>query len=133
MSGGAVSGIFLSHSSKNNEQVIALKAWLESQGWGAGQIFLDLDDLKIGDRWRDVLNAMGPDCEAVIVCLSDDWLRSPECTREFTQAQERGKLIFPIFVAPVTTPIPRFITDLQIGDISAPGGYWPCRQKTSQC
>lgn len=108
-------GIFISHSSKNSAQAERLRDWLESQGWGRSQVFLDIQDLKSGDNWRDVLNAMG-DKEAVIVCLSDEWLGSHECVREFTQAQERGKPIFPIFVAPVTVPIPRFITDLQIGD-----------------
>jgi formylglycine-generating enzyme required for sulfatase activity len=118
-----MSSIFLSHSSKNNDQAVQLRDWLEAQGWGRSQIFLDLNDLKVGDRWRDVLNAMGPDCEAVIVCLSDDWIKSPECTREFTQAQERGKPIFPVFVLPVSVPVPRFITDLQIGDINTPSGF----------
>lgn len=108
-------GIFISHSSKNSAQAERLRNWLEGQGWGRSQVFLDIQDLKSGDNWRDVLNAMG-DKEAVIVCLSDEWLGSHECVREFTQAQERGKPIFPIFVAPVTAPIPRFITDLQIGD-----------------
>ena len=115
-----MAGIFISHSSKNNTQAENVRSWLESQGWGRSQVFLDLRDLKSGDRWRDVLNGMS-DCEAVIVCLSDEWLSSDECKREFTQAEERGKVLLPIAVAPITLPIPRFITDLQIGDSSAEG------------
>jgi formylglycine-generating enzyme required for sulfatase activity len=121
VSGERMAGIFISHSSKNSAEATKLRDWLESQGWGRSQVFLDLQDLKSGDSWRDVLNAMG-DKEAVIVCLSNEWLSSHECVREFTQAQERGKPVFPIFVAPVTAPIPRFITDLQIGDVSS-GGF----------
>lgn len=113
-----MSGIFISHSSKNSAEAERLRDWLEAQGWGRSQVFLDLQDLKSGDSWRDVLNAMGQK-EAVIVCLSNEWLASHECVREFTQAQERGKPILPIFVAPVTAAIPRFITDLQIGDASS--------------
>jgi hypothetical protein len=115
-------GIFISHSSKNSAEAERLRDWLEEQGWGRSQVFLDLQDLKSGDSWRDVLNAMG-DKEAVIVCLSNEWLGSHECVREFTQAQERGKPILPIFVAPVTVPIPRFITDLQIGDATKEDGF----------
>jgi hypothetical protein len=115
-----MAGIFISHSSKNNAEAERLREWLEQQGWGRSQVFLDLHDLKSGDRWRDVLNSMG-DCEAVIVCLSNEWLGSSECIREFTQAEERGKVILPVFVARVTAPIPRFITDVQIGDTSPEG------------
>lgn len=113
-------GIFISHSSKNSAEAERLRDWLEEQGWGRSQVFLDLTDLKSGDSWRDVLNAMG-DKEAVIVCLSNEWLSSHECVREFTQAQERGKPILPIFVAPVTAAIPRFVTDLQIADATKDG------------
>lgn len=65
-------GIFISHSSKNSAEAERLRDWLEEQGWGRSQVFLDLQDLKSGDSWRDVLNAMG-DKEAVIVCLSNEW------------------------------------------------------------
>ncbi len=119
-------GIFISHSSKNSAEAERLRDWLETQGWGRSQVFLDLQDLKSGDSWRDVLNAMG-DKEAVIVCLSNEWLGSHECVREFTQAQERGKPILPIFVAAVTAPIPRFITDLQIGDATKDDGFQSLR------
>ncbi len=121
-----MAGIFISHSSKNSAEAERLRDWLEQQGWGRSQVFLDLQDLKSGDSWRDVLNAMG-DKEAVIVCLSNEWLGSHECVREFTQAQERGKPILPIFVAPVTVPIPRFITDLQIGDATKENGFQSLR------
>jgi formylglycine-generating enzyme required for sulfatase activity len=124
--GAAIGGIFISHSSKNSAEAERLRDWLEEQGWGRSQVFLDLQDLKSGDSWRDVLNAMG-DKEAVIVCLSNEWLGSHECVREFTQAQERGKPILPIFVAPVTVAIPRFITDLQIGDGTKEDGFQSLR------
>ena len=121
-----MAGIFISHSSKNSAEAERLRDWLAEQGWGRSQVFLDLQDLKSGDSWRDVLNAMG-DKEAVIVCLSNEWLSSHECVREFTQAQERGKPILPIFVAAVTVPIPRFITDLQIGDATKEDGLQSLR------
>lgn len=112
--------IFISHSSRNNSEAVAVRDWLVQNGWGPTQIFLDLDDLSGGDRWRQRLDEIGTNCEAVIVCLSDDWIRSPECTREFTHAESRGKPIFPIIVAPISDQIPRFVTDLQFVNISDP-------------
>ncbi len=56
----------------------------------------------------------------MIACLSDDWLRSPECLREFNQAESGGKPIFPLVVEKITARIPRFITDLQFADIADP-------------
>ena len=48
-----MSRIFLSHSSENNAQAIALTRWLEQEGWN--DVFLDLDPergIKAGERWR---------------------------------------------------------------------------------
>lgn len=112
--------IFISHSSRNNGEAIAIRDWLLQNGWGPAQIFLDLDAMGGGDRWRRTLDDIGSNCEAVIVCLSDDWIRSPECTREFTHAESRGKPIFPIIVAPISEQIPRFVTDIQFVDVSDP-------------
>jgi hypothetical protein len=52
----AVSRIFLSHSSANNAEAVALRDWLEQQGW-KDEIFLDLDPKRgivAGARWDDV-------------------------------------------------------------------------------
>lgn len=95
MGGFAVASIFISHSSRNNEEAKRVRAWLEEQGWGRAQVFLDIEDLKSGDRWRDVLDGMAG-AEAVIACLSDEWIASPECLREFTIAEKDGKPILPL-------------------------------------
>jgi hypothetical protein len=45
--------IFLSHSSGNNAEAVALRDWLVSHGWD--DLFLDLDPgrgLKAGERWQ---------------------------------------------------------------------------------
>src|SRR5262249_41887016 len=90
---GGFALIFISHSSRNNDKAIAVRDWLVAQGWGMAQIYLDLDSLHSGERWRHALNDIGANCEAVIACLSDDWLRSPECIREFNHAESGGKAI----------------------------------------
>jgi hypothetical protein len=54
---GAVLGkIFISHSSANNAEALAINDWLSEQGWG--DVFLDLDPkrgLVAGDRWQAAL------------------------------------------------------------------------------
>lgn len=117
-----MSEIFISHSSRNNDQAIRVRDWLVQEGWGPDQIFLDLDGLSVGNRWRERLNHIGATCEAVIVCLSDDWIRSPECVREFTHAEGRGKPIFPVQVARIAERIPSFIGDLQTLDAAPEKG-----------
>src|ERR1700730_1964085 len=48
-----VSQIFLSHSSTNNAQAVALRDWLKGEGWD--DIFLDVDPergIVAGERWE---------------------------------------------------------------------------------
>lgn len=96
-----------------------IRDWLLANGWGSDQIFLDIDNLVTGDRWRNRLNEIGGNCEAVIACISDDWLKSPECLREFNHAESRGKPIFPLQIEEINIKIPGFIMDLQITNISS--------------
>ncbi|ODR24681.1 toll/interleukin-1 receptor domain-containing protein [Mycolicibacterium porcinum] len=93
-----MSRIFLSHSSRDNRQAIALKHWLEQAEPGlAGEIFLDLDGetgIRTGVRWTDALWHANARCEAVICLVSKDWVASKECHTEFRQAEGMGKPIF---------------------------------------
>jgi hypothetical protein len=54
-----VSRIFLSHSSKDTREAIALKAWLTEQRPELGdEIFIDVDTqtgLKLGEQWKTQL------------------------------------------------------------------------------
>jgi hypothetical protein len=48
-----VSRIFLSHSSTNNAEVVALRDWLDNEGWD--DIFLDIDPergISAAARWH---------------------------------------------------------------------------------
>jgi hypothetical protein len=73
-----VSRVFLSHSSRDNRQAVAVKAWLIAQEPGlAEEIFLDLDPthtgIRPGERWRQALQQANARCEAVICLLSKHW------------------------------------------------------------
>jgi hypothetical protein len=69
-----VSRVFVSHSSKDNRQAEALRAWLIAQDPPlANEIFLDTDastGLKAGMKWKNELMRTNSRCEAVICLLS---------------------------------------------------------------
>jgi hypothetical protein len=59
--------IFLSHSSVNNAEAVALRTWLAAEGWD--DVFLDLDPdrgIVAGERWERALNEAASRCEAVL-------------------------------------------------------------------
>ncbi len=107
-----MSRVFLSHSSRDVVEALALKAWLERAEPGlVGEIFLDLDrdsGIPAGVRWKEALRKANERCEAVICLLSAHWDRSPECMTEYRSAEDRGKAIFPVRLQPATG---RDITD----------------------
>jgi WD40 repeat protein len=92
-----MSRIFLSHSSRNSSEAIAVKRWLVEQEPGlAEEIFLDLDrdaGIAPGERWKRALRQANERCEAVICLLSAQWESSSECLAEFRTAETLGKLI----------------------------------------
>lgn len=80
-----MSRIFLSHSSHNNCEALALKVWLEDQGW-KDEVFLDLDPvsgIKSGTRWKEALAQANVRCEAIICLTSPAWVNSAECVAEY--------------------------------------------------
>ncbi|MCU1548874.1 MAG: hypothetical protein JWO29_1825 [Arthrobacter sp.] len=89
--------VFLSHSSRDNPQAVALKQWLAEQDPGlADEIFLDLDPvtgIAPGERWKEALRQASARCEAVICLLSAQWEASRECLTEYRRAENLGKLI----------------------------------------
>ena len=92
-----MSRVFLSHSSRDSRQAIAVKKWLtDHEPSLADEIFLDLDPhtgIQPGQRWKEALNQANTRCEAVICLLSKHWLRSHECEVEFRYAENLNKTI----------------------------------------
>ena len=75
----------MSHSSHNSREALALKVWLEDQGW-KDEVFLDLDPvsgIKTGTRWKEALAQANFRCEAIICLTSPAWVNSPECVGEY--------------------------------------------------
>ena len=92
-----MSRVFLSHSSRDSRQAIAVKAWLIEQEPGlAEEIFLDLDPhtgIRPGERWKQALQQANTRCEAVICLLSKHWAASHECKTEYRYAETLNKTI----------------------------------------
>jgi len=92
-----VSRIFLSHSSRDNRQAVALKLWLSQQRPElVNEIFLDIDPqsgLRVGEQWKGQLFRSNSRCESIICLLSAHWLASAECKTEYRTAEGLGKKI----------------------------------------
>jgi len=91
--------IFISHSSANNAEALALRDWLVARGWD--DLFLDIDPhrgLVSGQRWLDRLQESAQRCKAVIFLLSRAWLSSRYCTAEFWEARKQERLLFAVVI-----------------------------------
>ena len=92
-----MSRIFLSHSSIDSRQAVALKQWLSQQRPElANEIFLDIDPqsgLRVGEQWKSQLFRSNSRCESIICLLSAHWLASSECKTEYRTAEGLGKRI----------------------------------------
>ena len=101
-----MSRIFLSHSSLDTREAVALKQWLAEQDPPlANEIFLDVDPgsgLQTGTRWKDALRRANARCEAVICLLSPNWEASQECRVEYRTAENLNKQIFMARLEPST-------------------------------
>ncbi len=90
--------IFLSHSSEDNREAIALKRWLVEQDPALDDdIFLDIDPrygMVGGERWKLTLTRKLSSCEALLCLVSTSWESRPECVHEYRGAEDSGKRVF---------------------------------------
>ena len=96
-----MSRLFISHSSQDNIAAKAVKQWLCSDSWLDEDVFLDLDDIGAGERWKDALRKANARCEAVILLATPDALSSPECLTEVRCAEDCGKEIIVVLLRDV--------------------------------
>jgi len=101
--GVTMSRIFLSHSSANNAEAVALRDWLKHEGWN--DVFLDVDPdrgIAAGERWERALNEAASRCEAVLFLVSRKWLDSGWCLKEFNLAYKLNKRLFGLVVEDIS-------------------------------
>ncbi|MDO5055102.1 MAG: tetratricopeptide repeat protein [Pasteurella oralis] len=103
--------LFISHSSVDNAESIALYNWLGELGWS---LFLDLDPnngIQVGEEWRKKLGNSISECEGMILLISDNWLVSSHCFSEYQMAVALSKPIFPLIIKSPKHRIPHTILD----------------------
>ncbi|HXT21670.1 MAG TPA: toll/interleukin-1 receptor domain-containing protein, partial [Thermoanaerobaculia bacterium] len=91
--------IFISHSSANNAEALALRDWLVARGWD--DLFLDIDPhrgLVAGQRWLERLQKSAHRCKAVLFVLSRAWLSSRYCIAEFWEARKQERPLFAVVI-----------------------------------
>ena len=117
-----MSRLFISHSSADSIPAIAFKQWLGANGWSDEDVFLDVEDIGGGERWKDALRKAHSRCEAVILLASPDALSSPECLTEVRKAEDFGKEIIVVLLRDLTINDHRLDSykERQIVDLSAP-------------
>jgi len=94
-----LSYLFISHSSQNNFEAIALHDWLLKEGWD--DLFLDLDPTRgiaAGERWEKALHDAAHRCDAVLFLVSQAWLDSEWCRKEFRLAHRLNKRIIGLLI-----------------------------------
>lgn len=116
-----MSRIFISYSSAERPEALAIQQWLEDNGWD-DEVFVDVDPqfgIAGGASWREALRAASGRCEAVLLLLSPRWLASKPCWSEFVLAEKHGKPIIPIKIdhhLPEPADLPEELTNYQIID-----------------
>ena len=112
--------LFISHSSKDCIQALAIQRWLELKGWSKDDVFIDLHDMKAGERWRDTLVKANVACEALLYLASPEALASDECRREVRRADDDRKDVIVAILRDLTLDDQRLhdYKDRQIMDLS---------------
>ena len=99
--------LFLSHSSTDNASALALQDWLLAEGWD--DLFLNLDPergIVASERWEKALHQAANRCDAILFLISEAWLSSEWCRREFHMPQKLNKQIFGLLVSAMLRPLP---------------------------
>ena len=117
-----MSRLFISHSSANNAEAVAIRDWLVDAGWN--EVFLDLDPdrgITAGERWERALNEAASRCEAVLFLISQDWLKSRWCLKEFNLARRLNKRLFGVLIDAIPVgELPPDLTDAwQVVDLAS--------------
>ena len=95
--------IFISHSSVNNAEALALRNWMVAQGWD--KFFLDIDPKRgivAGKRWLRALQDAGERASAVVFLVSKAWLGSEYCRAELFEATRIERPLFGLIIDDTT-------------------------------
>src|SRR5262249_7178506 len=94
-----MSFLFISHSSRDDKIAGELQEWLRAEGHKS--IFLDHDvhgGIMGGEMWSQRLYTELRRCRALVALVSVNWLESPWCLAEASQAQALKKPVIALRV-----------------------------------
>jgi tetratricopeptide (TPR) repeat protein len=91
------SHLFVSYSRSDRIAVDKLAEDLRTRGY---VLWIDVDERGIepGEDWQNELVVQMSNAEAVLACISPDFLASPYCKAEIEQALNEGKPVYPALV-----------------------------------
>jgi conflict system STAND superfamily ATPase/TIR domain-containing protein len=115
-----VARLFISHAGRDNIYALAFQSWLVANGWDRDDIFIDLDDIGAGERWRATLVKANVACEALLFLASPESLNSEEYRREVRRAEDDRKVLIVAILRDVPLDDPRLADyrELQTMDLS---------------
>jgi len=87
--------IFVSYS---RSDLLAVKNLYEDLRNAGYNLWMDVEGIEVGEAWRKELETQISASEALIACISPDFLASPNCQDEIAQAQREGKPIYPVLM-----------------------------------
>ncbi len=86
------------------------------QKFGAESVFLDIDDIAIGSKWKQVLENAGKDAKVLLVLIGDQWLKKQDNGRprlfnegdwvrlEIESALEKEMIVIPVLLKGAKLP-----------------------------
>ncbi|HRP66615.1 MAG TPA: TIR domain-containing protein [Thauera sp.] len=113
-----MSGIFISHSSRDRLAAEAMAARLREQGYQS--LFLDFDPadgIPAGRDWEREIYARLRTCSGVVVLCSTHSMASDWCFAEITHARALGKRLFPVVIDECS--LRPLLLDTQVVDLRA--------------
>ncbi|WEN43728.1 hypothetical protein CKCBHOJB_03356 [Thauera sp. GDN1] len=119
-----MSGIFISHSSRDRQAAEDMAARLRARGYQS--LFLDFDPadgIPAGRDWEREIYARLRGCSGVVVLCSAHSMASDWCFAEITHARALGKRLFPVLIGECA--LRPLLLDTQVVDvrIDAEDGY----------
>ncbi|MEO5329107.1 MAG: toll/interleukin-1 receptor domain-containing protein [Magnetococcus sp. THC-1_WYH] len=123
--------LFISHSNKNAAETIALRDWLVAEGWD--DLFLDLDPARgavPGEQWERKLVEAIEGCDIVLFLVSQGWLDSDWCQKEFRLTYRTNKRFLSILLEDIPIKdLPQELTaTYQLADLAKGHDhriFWP--------
>jgi hypothetical protein len=93
--------IFISYAHEDQEFVFKVATDLETRG---ARVWIDRGDIQGGEQWRESIETGIRDCQAFLLVVSPDSMKSSYVAQEIAKAETLDKPIFPLLYRNVKFP-----------------------------